>query len=188
MKQPLAHVLSQMNRVRNLPRCLRSILMLSSHLLLGSTSSIFSSTVQPKVLYTGATRQPNFIFLHLNIQIKFGEKSNKKQSHYRPGQVLRVPGGWGSQISRQSAHESGKVVSPKHRPPSLPRKYSWYSFLLEFESTQGHSAVRRITSMKNSNESIGNRTRDLPACSAEPQPRSNRIIILTVPTWGFIQQ
>jgi len=34
-------------------------------------------------------------------------------------------------ISRQSAHEVGKAVSLTHRPPLLPRRYHWYSFLLE---------------------------------------------------------
>ena len=39
-----------------------------------------------------------------------------KQSHYGPAQVLRVPGCRGSRISRQSAHEVGTFVSPRHQP------------------------------------------------------------------------
>jgi len=44
----------------------------------------------------------------------------KKESHYRSGHTLRIPEVCGSQISRHSAHESGKVVSPTHRPPLPP--------------------------------------------------------------------
>ena len=71
-----------------------------------------------------------------------------KQSHYRPGQALRVPGGWDSQISRQSAHEGGKVVSPTHRPSLPSRENSWYSLLLDWVEPRGHSATERIMSMK----------------------------------------
>jgi hypothetical protein len=47
--------------------------------------------------------------------------------------ILSVPDYSGSHTSRRSAHESGEIVTPKHRPPLTPM----YSFLLEAESTPG---------------------------------------------------
>jgi hypothetical protein len=83
-------------------------------------------------------------------------------------QAFRFPGVWDSQTSIQSAHEGGKAVSPKHRPPLPPRKYSWYSFPLS--RPQAHSGTGRVMSMKNSSDTIGNRTGYLSACSSVPQP------------------
>jgi hypothetical protein len=43
-------------------------------------------------------------------------------------------------------------------------------FCYRLSQPQGHSAAGNIMSMKNSNDTIGNRTRDLPACSSVSQP------------------
>jgi hypothetical protein len=45
-------------------------------------------------------------------------------------------------------------------------------FCYGLSQPQGHSAAGRIMSMKNSSDTIGNRTRDLPACSTVPQPNA----------------
>jgi len=52
-------------------------------------------------------------------------------------QASRVPGSLDFQISRQSAHEAGKVDSPMHQLPLPLQKNSRHSFLFEAESTPG---------------------------------------------------
>jgi len=67
------------------------------------------------------------------------------------------------------AQDGGKVVSLTHRPPLPPRKYSWYSFLLEAESTPGPQCDRKdLMSMKNFTHTSWDRTSDLPICSTAP--------------------
>ena len=51
------------------------------------------------------------------------------------GKGITLQAWTGSQVSRHSAHGGGTFVSPTHRPLLSTRKYSWYSFLLEAEST-----------------------------------------------------
>jgi hypothetical protein len=73
-------------------------------------------------------------------------------------------------MSKQSAHEGGKFVSPTHRPPLPPGNIPGTHFCLRLSQPQGHSAAGRNMSMKNSSDTIEYRTRDLPNCRAVPQP------------------
>jgi hypothetical protein len=75
---------------------------------------------------------------------------------------------------RQSPY-SGKVVSPKHRPSLPPGNISGTHFCSRLGLPKGHSAAERIMSIKNS-DTIGNRSRDLPVCSAVPQMYECRYI------------
>ena len=62
---------------------------------------------------------------------------------------------------RLSALRTGRLYSPGYIPGS--------HFCQRLSQPQGHSAAGTIMSMKNSNDTIGNRTPDLPTCSAVPQ-------------------
>jgi hypothetical protein len=66
-----------------------------------------------------------------------------QKSLYRLPAGQRVPAGSGSQLSRQSAREGGNVASLTHWPPLPPRKYFWYSFLLENGPVPGQYCGRK---------------------------------------------
>ena len=83
---------------------------------------------------------------------------------------LGFTGGWGSQILRQSAHEGDQVVSPMHQLPLPQGDIPGNHFCYMLSLLQGQNVAGRITSMKTSDGTIGNRTCDLPACSSVPPP------------------
>ena len=67
-----------------------------------------------------------------------------------------------------TVQDGGKIVSLMHLPPLPPGNTPGTNFCQRLSRPQGHSATGRILSLKNSNDTIGNRTRDLSVCSVVP--------------------
>ena len=100
-----------------------------------------------------------------------------QQTIFKPGQAIMDPGGWGSQNfytigtlkeARLSAVHTGRLYPPGDIPGT--------------PISQKLSAAGRIKSMKNPNDSIGNWTRDPPACSAVPQQTAPPRTVRCYPT------
>ena len=70
-------------------------------------------------------------------------------------------------VVRMSAQRTSRLYCPEN----IRGKH----FCKRLSRPQDHSAAGRIMSKKNSNDTIGNRTRDLPACSAVHQPPCHRV-------------
>jgi hypothetical protein len=91
-------------------------------------------------------------------------------------------------VARWSALRTGRLYPQK----IFSGTYLCYTL----SRPQRHSASGRIMSMKNSIDTIGNRSRDLPVCSAVPRPLRHRVPRLHVKfllflsdcneTWFFV--
>jgi hypothetical protein len=91
-------------------------------------------------------------------------KVKVKQFHSWSGQTPGVPGGWGFQISKQSTHEGGNVVSHTHRSPVQPKEK--FLVLISVRGWVNPKAIVRPEGLYQWKIP----TRDLPFCSAVPQP------------------
>jgi len=126
-----------------------------------------------RCLTTGRNNKRALIFESIDNAIyntAVNKRKNVKQYLYRPNTSPEGSRSWGSQITRQSAHESGKVVSPTHPLPLPSRKYSWYSLL--FENSRPSMPLYARKDYVNDKFQLHHRnwTRDFPACSAVSQP------------------
>jgi hypothetical protein len=87
--------------------------------------------------------------------------------------------------------DTDEVFSLMRWPAFTPRKIPGTHFCSGLSRYQDYSAAGRIRSIKKSNDLIGNRTRDVPACSVVPEPTTlPRATLLVRNLWvnAFLDQ
>jgi hypothetical protein len=108
--------------------------------------------------------------MSLKYEISFTLEYGKGKGKAVPLQAWRGPEG--SRKLRfpdyMTTEQDGGNVSLTYRPSLPPGNAPGTHFCYRLSRPQGHSAIGRITSMKNSNDTIWNRISDLLICSAVP--------------------
>jgi hypothetical protein len=129
-------------------------------ILRSSKSIAFLSAVQThrKMLFSGHSVYRQIVMIKVNVQVKL--------PLYRPRQATRGPGGWGFQDFQTVCTWRWQGCQHYAPVPLAPRGIPWYSLLLYAKLTPATEWCRKITSMKNLKDPIGNRTRNNPACNA----------------------
>jgi hypothetical protein len=105
--------------------------------------------------------------LHCTVEVKKIDEAVPLTGHAGPKgcETSRLP-----YFLHNRLTEGGEVVSFARRPPFTPRNIPDTHFCYRMSRLQGHSAARRMRSFEKSIDLIGNRNRDLLACSTVPQP------------------
>ena len=101
-----------------------------------------------------------------------------KQSLYKLGLTLRATGVWGTQNLKTVGIWREQGCQPYAPAAFTPRRWPWYSFLLEADKIPGPYRQK-------GKSPIGNWTSNLPILSASPQPtpppRTHHILYLLTP-------
>ena len=116
------------------------------------------------------------IFHRINPPGRTYVDSAPNRNEYSKGKSVPLQAWSGPEGSRKlsfpdfmtTAQDGGKVVSLTHRPPLPPGNTRGTHFCYRLSRPRGHSATGRIMSLKNYNDTIGNRTRNLPVCRLVP--------------------
>jgi hypothetical protein len=112
-----------------------------------SVLQIFTSYCE---LGTGKCLFPNVIRMSRGLEKPWG---------FQEVEALRFQNSRHIKVFRLSALRTGRLYPPGNIPGT--------HFCYRLSQLQGHSAIGRIISMKNSSDTVGNRT--LPACNAVSQ-------------------